>query len=208
MSKKNRVIVSGENIEVVSDNTETKTNKIEIKNSKNNNRRDFIKIAVASGLGVCAIGTPICAGTRMVLTPVFQESQAGQFYPLAAVETLTEKPQKFAIVDNKRDAWTTLPNQKIGSLFVRKVGDNVSAFHSLCPHAGCMIQIGTKKNPQTGNDEEMFYCPCHAAHFDLNGKRLDGVSPRDLDSLEVKIENGKVFVKFENFTFGIAEKRV
>jgi nitrite reductase/ring-hydroxylating ferredoxin subunit len=144
----------------------------------------------------------------MVLAPVFQENPTGQFYLLTTVETLTEKPQKFAIVDNKRDAWTTLPNQKIGSLFVRKVGGEVSAFHSLCPHAGCMIQIGTKKNPKTGNNEEMFYCPCHAAHFSFDGQRLDGVSPRDLDSLETKIENGKVFVKFENFTFGIAEKRV
>jgi Rieske Fe-S protein len=54
----------------------------------------------------------------------------------------------------------------------------------------------------------MFYCPCHAAHFDFGGKRLDGVSPRDLDSLEVKTENNKVHVRFENFTFGIAEKRV
>ncbi|MDR2438139.1 MAG: Rieske (2Fe-2S) protein [Planctomycetaceae bacterium] len=207
MSKKNREIVSGMSAENVSNNTGINTPNTKIKKNQNANRRDFIKVAVASGVGVCAVGTPICAGTRIVLAPVFQESQAGQFYPLTAVGTLTEKPQKFAIVDNKRDAWTTLPNQKIGSLFMRKVGDKVSAFHSLCPHAGCMIQIGTKKNPQTGKDEEMFYCPCHAAHFNFDGKRLDGVSPRDLDSLEVKIENDKVLVRFENFTFGIAEKR-
>ncbi|MDR1962628.1 MAG: Rieske (2Fe-2S) protein [Planctomycetaceae bacterium] len=203
MSKKNRVIVSGENIEIVSDNS----NAPSIETKENNSRRDFIKVAVAAGVGVCAVGTPICAGTRMVLAPGFQESQAGQFYPLTTINALTEKPQKFAIVDSKRDAWTTLPDQKIGSLFVRKVGSEVSAFHALCPHAGCMIQIGTKKNPKTGNEEEMFYCPCHAAHFRFDGTRLDGVSPRDLDSLEVKIENGNVFVKFENFTFGIAEKR-
>jgi Rieske Fe-S protein len=208
MSKKNREIVSGESAETVSNNIGTSSPNTEAKKNKNTNRRDFIKVAVASGVGVCAVGTPICAGTRMVLTPVFQKSPTGQFYPLTTVESLTEKPQKFAIVDNKRDAWTTLPNQKIGSLFVRKIGNEINAFHSLCPHAGCMIQIGTKKNPQTGNEEEMFYCPCHAAHFSFDGKRLDGVSPRDLDSLETKIEDGKVFVKFENFTFGIAEKRV
>ncbi|MDR3198732.1 MAG: Rieske 2Fe-2S domain-containing protein, partial [Planctomycetaceae bacterium] len=192
MSKKNREIVSSESAETDSDKAGTNVAGTETKKDQNTNRRDFIKVTVASGVGICAVGAPVCAGTRMVLAPVFQESQTGRFYPITTLETLTEKPQKFAIVDNKRDAWTTLPNQKIGSLFIRKTGDKISAFHSLCPHAGCMIQIGTKKNPQTGNEEEMFYCPCHAAHFDFGGKRLDGVSPRDLDSLEVKTENNKV----------------
>ncbi|GHT45468.1 hypothetical protein FACS189454_05000 [Planctomycetales bacterium] len=172
----------------------------------NPKRRGFIKVAVGTGLGLCAVGAPICAGSRLIISPVFAKGGAGKFYSLAAVNALTEKPQKFAIVDDKEDAWTKIPKQKIGSFYLRKAGDEVQAFHSLCPHAGCMIQVGVKKNPQTGNDEEMFYCPCHAAHFDLNGKRLDGVSPRDLDSLEVKVENGKVAVKFENFKFGTATK--
>lgn len=177
------------------------------KAAESSDRRSFVKTAVAAGVGVCAVGAPICAGTRLVLHSVFQEGQSGKFYPLATADSLSEKPQKFGIVDDKKDAWTTLPNQKIGSVFIRKAGDQIVAIHSLCPHAGCMIQFGTKKNPQSGETEEMMYCPCHAAHFDLNGKRLDGVSPRDLDTLETKIENGMVYVKFENFTFGITEKR-
>jgi nitrite reductase/ring-hydroxylating ferredoxin subunit len=170
-------------------------------------RRDFIKVSVAAGIGVCAAGAPICGAVRLVTAPVFAEGTAGKFYPLTTFDSLTGHPQKFSVVDDKKDAWTTLSNQKIGSLFLRKTGESVQAFHSLCPHAGCMIQTGIKKNPQTGTEEELFYCPCHAAHFDLDGKRLDGVSPRDLDSLEVKVENGKVFVKFENFTFGITGKK-
>ena len=170
-------------------------------------RRDFLKVSVAAGVGACAVGAPLCAALRLVTAPVFAESGSGKFYPLAALDSLTERPQKFAIVDEKKDAWATLPKQKIGSLFLRKVGDTVQAFHSLCPHAGCLIQVGVQKNPKTGTDEELFYCPCHAAHFDLNGERLDSVAPRNMDSLEVNIEGGKVFVKFENFTFGIAEKK-
>ena len=170
-------------------------------------RREILKMIVTAGIGVCAVGTPLCAGARMVLAPVFQEGRAGKFYPLTTVDSLMETPQKFYIVDEKRDAWMNTPEQTLGSLFLRKVGDRIIALHSLCPHAGCMVQVGTKKNPQTGTEEEMFHCPCHAAHFDLDGTRLDEVSPRDLDSLETKIEDGTVFVKFENFTFGITEKR-
>ena len=170
-------------------------------------RRDFLKVSVAAGIGACAVGAPICAAVRLVTAPVFAESAGGKFYPITTLATLTEKPQKFTIVDDKNDAWMTLPQQKIGTLFLRKVGDSVQALHSLCPHAGCMIQSGIKKNPKTGTDEELFYCPCHAAFFDLNGSRLDTVAPRDMDSLEIKIEDGRVFVKFENFTFGIADKK-
>jgi nitrite reductase/ring-hydroxylating ferredoxin subunit len=170
-------------------------------------RRDFLKVSVATGVGVCAIGAPVCAAVRLVTAPVFAEGTSGKFYPLTTLDLLTERPQKFSIVDDKKDAWTTLPQQRIGSLFLRKVGDTVQAFHSLCPHAGCMIQVGLKRNPKTEAEENLFYCPCHAAHFDLDGGRLDTVAPRDMDSLEVKVEAGHVFVKFENFTFGITEKR-
>ncbi len=179
----------------------------EISSTKNKERRTFMKLGVAGGLGLCAVGTPICAGARAVLAPIFQEGLSGKFYPLAALADLTEKPMKVSVVDDKKDAWTTLSDQQIGSVFLRKSGEHVVALHSLCPHAGCMIQAGTVKNPKTNADEELFYCPCHAAHFDLNGQRIDDVSPRDLDTLETRIENGTVFVKFENFAFGIPEKR-
>jgi len=170
-------------------------------------RRDFLRVSVAAGVGACAVSAPICAAVRLVAAPVFAESAAGKSYPLATLDSLTERPQKFSIVDDKKDAWMTLPQQKIGTLFLRKVGDTVQALHSLCPHAGCMLQVGVKKNPKTGTEEELFYCPCHAAHFDLDGSRLDAVAPRNMDALEVNVEAGRVFVKFENFTFGIADKK-
>jgi len=170
-------------------------------------RRDFLKVSVAAGVGACAVGAPICAAVRLVTAPVFAGGTGGKFYSLTTFDTLTEQPQKFFIVDTKKDAWTTLPQQKIGSLFLRKVGETVLALHSLCPHAGCMIQLGQKENPQTKAEEELFYCPCHGAYFDLDGKRLNTVPPRDMDSLEVEVKDGHVFVKFANFTFGIADKR-
>ena len=61
--------------------------------------------------------------------------------------------------------------------------------------------------PQGGK----FFCPCHAASFDLAGKRTDATSPspRNMDSLAVEIRNNnEVWVKFENFRMGIAAKIV
>ena len=177
--------------------------------SKQENRRTFMKLGVAGGIGLCAVGTPICAGLRAVLDPMFQENPDGKSYRVIALAELTEKPIKLSILDDKKDAWTTLPDQQVGAVFLRKNGENILAIHSLCPHAGCMVQLGTIKNPNTNNEEELFHCPCHGAHFDLNGKRLDAISPspRDLDTLETEVKDGYVFVKFQNFVFGIAEKR-
>lgn len=195
------------------ESTESKTTEPKTKEKKPTSskqdavRRDFLKVSVAGGVGICAIGAPICAGVRLVTAPLFAESASGKFYPLATLASLTEKPQKFTIVDDKKDAWTTLSDQKIGSVFLRKIGNEVQAFQALCPHMGCVIQTGCKTNPQTGAEEEIFYCPCHSACYDLDGKRLDSVAPRNMDSLEVKVEEGRVSVKFEKFTFGIADKK-
>ncbi|GHT26238.1 hypothetical protein FACS18942_03330 [Planctomycetales bacterium] len=193
MSKKNN-----------SQNSETTSAEI---SAADKSRRDFVKTAVAAGITACALGSPICAGVRTVLYPATQSGGAGQFFPLASVDAVTEKPAKFSVIGDRQDAWITKAHQNIGTVFLVKQDNEVKAFHSLCPHAGCMIQFGKNANPKTGTEEEMFYCPCHSAHFAVSGERLDGVSPRDLDSLEVKIEDGYVHVKFENYIFGIAEKR-
>ena len=171
-------------------------------------RRDFMKVSLAAGIGACALGAPLCAAVQLVTTPIFAESADGKSYFITTVDSLTERPQKFAIVDDKKDAWMTLPDQKIGTLYVRKAGDEVQAFHALCPHAGCMVQV-INKNPVTGEDDLLYSCPCHTAHFTLDGARIgDNASPRDMDTLEVQIEEGRVYVQFTNFSFGIAEKRV
>ena len=185
----------------------TKTESNPMTPEQDSARRDFIKVSVAAGLGACALGAPICAAVQLVTAPVFAEGGSGKFYPIATLDSLTERPQRFAIIDDKKDAWTTLPDQKIGTFYLRKVGDEVLALHADCPHMGCMLQV-INKNPRTGADEELYSCPCHTAYFTLDGARIgDNASPRNMDSLETKIEDGRVLVKFEKFTFGIAEKK-
>ena len=173
-------------------------------NEKESARRDFMKVSAAAGIGVCALGAPLCAAVQLVTAPIFAENAAGKFYPIATLDSLTERPQRFAIIDDKKDAWTTLPDQRIGTLYVRKVGNDVQAFQADCPHAGCVIQVVKNKE-----GEYVFSCPCHVAFFDLNGVRQgrSNASPRDMDKLETRIEDERVYVKFEKFAFGIADQR-
>jgi Rieske Fe-S protein len=51
-----------------------------------------------------------------------------------------------------------------------------------------------------------FNCPCHDSSFDTEGRRLDGPSPRDLDALGTRIEDGFVLVDFQRFKQGTPDK--
>ncbi len=207
MSKKNRNQNTGEKKSENSPNDIVGKDADGVESGDDAGRRDFMKVAVAAGIGVCAIGTPICAGTRLALYPASLQGKEGKSYPLVPETDLTDKPQRFSIVDDKQDAWNLLKDQVIGTVFVHKKGDRILAFNADCPHAGCKIQYAGRPHPETAEVTEMYYCPCHAAHFDLDGKRLDKVSPRDLDALEVKVVDGVVHVQFQKFIFGITEKR-
>lgn len=169
-------------------------------------RRSFAKTLVAGAIGVAAIGAPLCGGVRMTIFPTGQEGNSGKFYTLTTVDQVDETPKKFIITDDVEDAWVRSPNQPIGSVFLRKSGDEIKAFQTLCPHAGCGIQASRQKNPKTGVEEMLFTCPCHTEYFDIEGNCLGTTSPRGMDPLEVVIEDGKVKVKFQNFKTGTAER--
>ena len=172
-------------------------------------RRSFFGLLFGLIGSAIAFVAPIYAAVRSVIFPLEKEGIGGKDYYLTTLDQLTETPQKFPIVDDVEDAWITVPRQTIGNVYVRKtVSGDVLAWQALCPHAGCVLGIKTQENPKTKNTELLFACPCHVAHFDLNGNLLDEKpdSPRNMDSLETKVEDGKVYVKFQNFQFGIPTK--
>lgn len=180
------------------------------------NRRNFCLSALAAGMGAAALAVPVCAGARMALYPLQQESLSGKEYELTSIDALDETPRQFVVLDDVTDAWTTAANQTIGVVYLRrtKTADGAvaaEAFQSVCPHAGCRVKVGPTKNPITGETETLFYCPCHGDMFKLDGERLlpeTSKSARGLDSLETRVdEAGKVFVKFQNFQLGTAEKK-
>ncbi len=168
-------------------------------------RRGFLARLVALVLGAAAYLTPVVAALATFLNPLRQKGQAGQFIRLASLETLDSTPRKVAVIMDRTDAWNLYPKQPVGAVWLRKVGPKeVKALHVVCPHAGCFVDY----DPAAGQ----FVCPCHLAHFDLDGKRLeaDSSSPRDLDTLEVDYETQDgvtyVRVKFQNFRIGTPEK--
>lgn len=168
-------------------------------------RRGFLTRALAWALGGLAYAVPVLSGLAALLNPLRQKGQAGQFLRLATLDMLPEDgtPLTVSVVADRTDAWTS-SREAIGGVLLRRVGqDQVEALNVICPHQGCSIQY------QAG--ENKLFCPCHTASFDLSGKRLDAVSPspRPLDTLVVdqeKLQQGEVWVRFQNFRTGIADK--
>ncbi len=81
---------------------------------------------------------------------------------------------------------------------VRSMGSAVVAFSASCPHLGCGFRWLEER--------KRFECPCHGSIFDLDGKVLAGPAPRPLDTMETKVENGRLLVRYELFKLGTAKK--
>ncbi len=173
-------------------------------------RRNFCLGAIGAGMGAAALAVPVCAGAKMALYPLQQEGLSGKEYELTTLDALDETPRRFVISDDLNDAWATEANQTIGVVYLRRVGEAVEALQSICPHAGCRIKVGKMKHPVANEERTLFFCPCHGDVFELNGERVNPEttkSARSMDSLETRVEGGKVFVKFQNFQLGTAEKK-
>jgi menaquinol-cytochrome c reductase iron-sulfur subunit len=101
------------------------------------------------------------------------------------------------VVMSTRDGW--LKSSTIKSVWaVRKNDDEVTIYSPLCTHLGC----GFRWEPE----KQVFICPCHASVFDIEGRVLEGPAPRPLDTLPVKIENGRLWTIYKEFKAGTPRK--
>lgn len=58
----------------------------------------------------------------------------------------------------------------------------------ICPHAGCEVLWQQERN--------RFSCPCHESYFAADGSRIGGPSPRGLDQLPTRVQDGKLQVQY------------
>jgi menaquinol-cytochrome c reductase iron-sulfur subunit len=110
-----------------------------------------------------------------------------------------DEPQERRFFQIVKSGWQE-ERQERSVWLVKRQDNSITAFSPNCPHLGCGYRWF--------DAEKRFKCPCHASVFDIDGKVLSGPSPRSLDALDVKLENGRVLVKFEVFQLGVGKKVV
>jgi len=166
-------------------------------------------LSIINGTLGCLVGAAVAVPVGgALLDPILRKDEKGTsvFVDIGALEEFPEGSVRAVVANEaKRDSWVQYPAEPSAGLFVRRgQGDDIQVFTRVCPHLGCSINH---------SDEGGFNCPCHGSSFDENGARLEsgGVtnpSPRDMDTLEYEVREGRLLVRVAHFRTGTSEKEV
>jgi menaquinol-cytochrome c reductase iron-sulfur subunit len=156
------------------------------------------------GAGIAVLGTGLAAAVAapaaiFLVDPLRNSPTSGGKDFVAVGDREVFKggaPVKVDLFVDRVDAWNRAVNVKIGSAWVLERDGALVAFSSVCPHLGCAIDY----DPAV----EKFKCPCHRSAFALDGAREEGPSPRGLDELQIKDEDGVVSVMWQRYRQGVA----
>ncbi len=175
-------------------------------------RRSFLQKALAVVIGGIVSIFPAAAGLAVFVDPLRSRKKKGEgesadegFLKVASLDSLlVGSPRQVTVINDRVDAWNLFPREPVGAVYLLRQQDGtVLALNRVCPHAGCLVDFNA--------DQAAYLCPCHKSSFKLDGsiKNEDSPSPRGLDSLIVdaeKLKAGEVWIKFQNFQSGKAEK--
>jgi menaquinol-cytochrome c reductase iron-sulfur subunit len=161
-------------------------------------RRGFLAVLAALGGAVIAAvaGVPVAGA---LLSPLRRRADGAGFVRVARLDALPEgRPVRASVVAPRQDAWSRQPPMALGTVWLLRRGEAVTAFSAVCPHLGCSVDAS----------EDGFACPCHGSAFALDGAVRHGPAPRGLDPLEVRVgESGRVEVRWRRFVIGTPARR-
>ena len=172
--------------------------------ARTDERRGFLR-SVTGWLGALLGGVVTLPGLAFLAHPLRKDTVDAGNEPLDVGATAPQvKPGQPVMVDVRgelKDAWMRTPDVKLGACWLVRENeqDPVKAFSTVCPHLGCGVDWAAEK--------KQFVCPCHDTYFDLQGKVVTGPSPRGMDELDVKVnEGGRLKVAYRRFRLGTAKK--
>jgi len=147
-------------------------------------RRGFMKKGIAAIGSLIAIGYGV-PGVAYVVGPTLQE-KIEKWIPLGSADKVPPgEPKLFKATVERKSGWI-VDTQEYAVYVSTDDGQNFGAMSNVCTHLGCRVRWI--------EDRQIFYCPCHNAQFDKNGEVLDGPPPRPLDQVEVKVEDGQIYM--------------
>ncbi len=167
-------------------------------------RRNFVAEMMAAGVGALVGIVPATIGGLFFLDPLLRNGGKGEGDGFIETDLVLDAlpadgtPVRYTVRDDLINAWNMFPDQPIGAAWLRRIQDQVLAFSTVCPHLGCDVEH------RAGEGD--FYCPCHTSAFDLDGKPLNAIPPRAMDTLEATVKDGRIWLKYETFRGATSEK--
>jgi menaquinol-cytochrome c reductase iron-sulfur subunit len=163
-------------------------------------RRSFLGVLL--GFGAVVVGAALSVPLiRFALHPLLTTTTEIGWSDIGKIDEFASltAPLKKLITVEQRDGWRKIVSEK--AIYVLPMKDGlVRVLSPICPHLGCSIPWIEAK--------QQFICPCHTAVFTLDGARISGPSPRSMDDLESKIDNGMLKVRYQYFRQLIPTKEV
>lgn len=163
-------------------------------------RRSFI--TALFGLSTAAVSALLAAPlVRFVTYPMRKGATSTAWSDIGPVQNFAALagPVAKTITLERRDAWQSTSSQT--AVYVLPPKDGIlKVLSPVCPHLGCAIRWVDSENK--------FICPCHSGSFTATGERIAGPPPRSMDSLETKIENGVLKVRYQYFRQLVSDKQV
>jgi menaquinol-cytochrome c reductase iron-sulfur subunit len=154
-------------------------------------RRSYLLalFAIAGSVVGALLAVPLFRFATFPMRKTESETEWSDVGPATDFESLTAPVAK-TITLERRDAWQTTTSQTAVYVLPLKAGV-LRVLSPICPHLGCSVQWQDTQNK--------FVCPCHSGTFTADGERIGGPPPRSMDSLEAKVENGTLKVRYQYF---------
>jgi menaquinol-cytochrome c reductase iron-sulfur subunit len=154
-------------------------------------RRSFLGGLLA--LGTSAVGVLLAIPlARFSLDPLWRTTSEVLWSDAGAATDFTSvsAPVKVQLAIEQRDGWRKVLSQK--PVYIIKAADGrPRVLSAVCPHLGCSVAWNDTKG--------QFVCPCHNGVFAQDGTLLSGPPPRGMDELDVRIESGRLQVRYQYF---------
>lgn len=124
----------------------------------------------------------------LLALPAFRKQKPPWIEVGSVSEFSGRQPQSVTLTYQRRDGWV-IRAVRSTVYVVNKPDGSIKVLSNICSHANCAVRWEAAKNA--------FFCPCHAAYFDNEGKVLQGPPPRPLAEFPHKVEGGKLYVRLE-----------
>ena len=159
-------------------------------------RRKFIGYAIGGIAGAITIGYAVPLATYLIKPALQKEDEPWSL--VSSIENIpVGQPTSLTFYSHVKVGWEEKKAEH-DVWVVKNPEGAVTVFSPVCPHLGC----GYRWVEEIGH----FECPCHASAYDIAGRVVAGPAPRPLDTLPSKVEEGRLYVKYEKYRLGIPRK--
>jgi len=159
-------------------------------------RRTFLGyvIAAVGAFITTAVGIPTVGS---LILPALRPRQPNWVTAGEVSDFPTGQPKSVTVTVSSKDGWIEQSEAK-GIWVIKHAEDSFTVFNGRGFHLGCAYSW------QQGQNE--FICPCHGGRYSLDGKVLGGPPPRALDTLQWRVDQGKLVVQYQDFRLGVSQK--